>query len=144
MQMPEKIDFTLLAPCGLDCAVCSRHVHGKIPCPGCRARLDEPDSYRRKCVMRACTLERGYVTCADCAERPCKRVKTFRKRYMDGYGVDLSAIATAVLQAGAEPYLRADLAAHTCPDCGHLINLHYGVCSGCNRQFPIGKGRTQP
>lgn len=141
MKAPETIDVGMLAPCGLNCMLCYRHL-GKNPCPGCRARIEEPDSYRYKCHMRACTMERGYFTCADCAERPCKRVKAFQKRYMDGYGVNLSAIAQAVQQAGAEAYLRADLTAHTCPDCGHFINLHFGVCSGCGRQFPIGKGRN--
>ena len=141
MKAPEQIDVGMLAPCGLNCMLCYRHL-GKDPCPGCRARLDEPDSYRRKCVMRACTMEHGYLTCANCTERPCKRVKAFQKRYMDGYGVNLSAIAEAVLHDGAEAYLSADLAAHTCPDCGHLINLHFGVCSGCGRQFPFGKGHA--
>ena len=141
MKALETVDVGMLAPCGLNCMLCYRHL-GKKPCPGCRARIEEPDSYRRKCVMRACTMERGYFSCADCTERPCKRVKAFQKRYMDGYGVNLSAIAESVQQAGVEAHLRADLAAHTCPDCGHLINLHFGVCSGCGRQFPIGKGRT--
>lgn len=140
MKAPEEIDVGMLAPCGLNCMLCYRHL-GKNPCPGCRARLDDPDSYKRKCVMRACVFERGYATCADCAARPCKRVKTFQKRYMDGYGVDLSAIAKQVQSAGAEAFLRAGLQAHTCADCGHLIDLHFGVCSGCSRQYPIGKGR---
>ena len=143
MKAPEEIDVAMLAPCGLNCMLCYRHLD-KNPCPGCRARLDDPDSYKRKCVMRACVLERGYETCADCAQRPCKRVKTFQKRYMDGYGVNLSSIALSVRQAGAKAYLRADLEAHTCPDCGHLIDLHFGRCSGCGRQYPIGKGRLQP
>lgn len=143
MKAPEQIDAGMLAPCGLNCMLCYRHL-GKNPCPGCRVHPKDPGAYQNKCLMRACTAERGFTTCADCVERPCKRVKSFQKRYMDGYGVNLSAIAKAVQQSGVEAYLRADLAAHTCPDCGHLINLHYGVCSGCNRSFPIGKGRTQP
>lgn len=142
MKAPEAIDTGMLAPCGLNCMLCYRHL-GKDPCPGCRARLDDLDSYKRKCVMRACVLEHGYATCADCAERPCKRVKSFQKRYMDGYGVNLSAIAQSVQRAGAEAYLRADLEAHTCRDCGHLIDLHFGRCSGCGQQYPIGKGRMQ-
>lgn len=141
MKAPETVDVDMLAPCGLNCMLCYRHL-GKNPCPGCRVQPEDPGAYQNKCHMRACTAERGFSICATCAERPCKRVKAFQKRYMDGYGVDLSAIAKAVQQAGAESYLRADLAAHTCPDCRHLINLHYGVCSGCGRQFQTGKGRT--
>lgn len=141
MKAPETVDSGMLAPCGLNCMLCYRHL-SKNPCPGCRARLEDPDTYRRKCIMRACVTERGYQTCADCETRPCKRVKAFQKRYMDGYGVDLSAIAEAVRGDGAEAFLRADLQAHTCADCGHLIDLHFGRCSGCGRQYAIGKGRS--
>ncbi len=141
MKAPEQIDRSLLAPCGLICLLCSRHL-GKNPCPGCLARLDDPDAYKRKCVMRACVISRGYNTCADCAERPCKRMKTFQKRYLGGYGVDLAADAEALRREGAESFLRRRSAFHTCPDCGHLIDLHFGKCSGCKKQYPIGKGRT--
>lgn len=142
MKPPETIDASMLAPCGLYCQLCSRHL-GKNPCPGCRARLSEPDTYHRKCVMRACTAERGFFTCAACAERPCKRMKAFAKRYRDGYGVDLSTDAATLNSIGTEAFLRQQLEAHTCPECGHLIDLHYGRCSGCGKQHPIGKGANQ-
>ena len=142
MKPPERIDIDMLAPCGLFCMLCYRHL-GKNPCPGCRARLCEPDTYRRKCVMRACALERGYFSCADCAERPCKRVKAFGKRYREGYGVDLDRDALRLREIGAEASLREQVKAHTCADCGHLIDLHFGVCSGCKKQYPIGKGRMR-
>ena len=141
MKPPDEINVGMLAPCGLNCMLCYRHL-GKNPCPGCHARLGEPDTYRRACIMRACVLERGYVSCADCAERPCKRMKTFQKRYREGYGVDLTADAARLREAGAEAFLREQIAAHTCEDCGHVIDLHYGRCGGCNKQYPIGRGRN--
>jgi len=141
MKAPETIDVTMLAPCGLNCMLCYRHL-GKKPCPGCRARLSEPDEYQRKCVMRACVAERGLFSCADCTDRPCKRVKVFGKRYREGYGVDLAADAEQIRAAGAEAFLCSQLAAYTCGDCGHLINMHDGICSGCGRQHPLGKERT--
>jgi hypothetical protein len=38
------------------------------PCPGCRADGGYPP-----CPVRACVRERGFATCADCAEWPCDR-----------------------------------------------------------------------
>ena len=140
MKPPEHIDESMLAPCGLNCLLCYRHLC-KNPCSGCRAQGDEPDCYQRKCVMRACVLERGYFSCADCAERPCKRMKTFAKRYRDGYGADLYADAELMRSIGAEALIQQQIASHTCESCGHLINLHDGKCSGCGKQYPIGKGR---
>ncbi len=140
MKAPETIDVNILAPCGLNCMLCYRHL-GKNPCPGCRARLSEPDEYQRKCIMRSCVAERGLPSCADCADRPCKRMKTFQKRYREGYGVDLAVDAEKIRAAGVEVFLRDQLAAYTCGTCGHLINMHDGICSGCNKQYPIGRGR---
>ena len=93
MKSPEILDVNMLAPCGLNCLLCYRHL-GKDPCPGCRAQGDAPDGYQRKCVMRVCVLECGYLTCTSCAERPCKRRKTFAKRYRDGYGVEVAPNGT--------------------------------------------------
>jgi len=87
-------------------------------------------------------FERGLFSCADCADRPCKRVKVFGKRYREGYGVDLAADAARLREIGAEALMRKQVASHTCA-CGHLINLHDGICSGCGKQHPIGKGRTR-
>ncbi|NCB05683.1 MAG: hypothetical protein EOM69_09210 [Clostridia bacterium] len=69
-------------------------------------------------------------------------MKTFQKRYREGYGVDLGADAARLREIGAEALLREQIAAHTCADCGHLIDLHDGRCSGCKKQYPIGRGRN--
>jgi hypothetical protein len=68
-------------------------------------------------------------------------MKTFQKRYREGYGVDLTADAARLREVGAEAFLRGQIAAHTCANCGHLIDMHYGRCSGCGKQYPIGRGR---
>ena len=140
MKAPDTIDITMLAPCGLNCMLCYRHL-GKKPCPGCRARLSEPDEYQRKCIMRSCVQERGLFSCAECADRPCKRMKVFGKRYREGYGVDLAADAVKVRAVGEEVFLREQIAVYTCDVCGHLINMHDGICSGCGKQHPLGKRR---
>lgn len=142
MLPPDAIDVNMLAPCGLNCVLCYRHL-GKNPCPGCRARLSEPDTYKRKCIMRACVADRGLFSCAECAQIPCKRVKAFAKRYREGYGFDLLYHAARQREIGAEALIHEQLCAHTCDACGHLINLHDGICSGCGKQHPIGKGRTR-
>jgi len=144
MRMPEEMDGSLLAPCGLNCGVCSRHVSRKNPCPGCRARLGEPDVYRRKCVMRACTAEQGIEHCGQCKTAPCKRLKAFEKRYFEGYGVSPLSDARFAARFGTEELLKRQRQIYTCPDCGGVIDLHFGRCSACGRQFPLGKGRNEP
>lgn len=142
MLPPRETDAAMIAPCGLNCALCYRHL-GKKPCPGCRKLEPEPESYQRKCVMRDCVSARGLFSCADCVQRPCKRVKAFEKRYREGYGVDLAADAARQREAGVETLFQEQIESHTCGVCGHLINLHDGICSGCKRQYPIGKGSAR-
>lgn len=40
------------------------------PCHGCRSG----DGCMPGCAVRACALEKGYITCAECAEFPCAKV----------------------------------------------------------------------
>lgn len=142
-ERPEQMEESMLAPCGLNCTFCYRHV-GKNPCPGCRARAAEPDNYIRKCVMRACTAEQGLTLCAACGRFPCARVKSFEKRYTAGYGVSPMADGAFAVKNGAEALFERQAQTYTCSACGGLIDLHYGVCSECKKQYQLGKGRTKP
>ena len=143
MKAPETVDPGMLAPCGLNCMLCYRHL-SKNPCPGCRARLGEPDVYRRKCVMRACAAEQGIDHCGQCKKAPCKRLKAFERRYFEGYGVSPLSDARFAAQFGAEALVRRHRQTYACPDCGGVIDLHFGLCSSCGRRFPLGKGRNEP
>lgn len=142
-ERPEQMEESMLAPCGLNCTFCYRHV-SKNPCPGCRARLSEPEKYIRKCVMRACTAEQGLKLCAECGRFPCARVKSFEKRYTSGYGVSPMSDGAFAAKNGADALFARQLQTYTCSACGGLIDLHYGVCSECKKQYQLGKGRTKP
>ena len=52
-------DPNLVAFCGLYCGACKRYLAEK--CPGCRD--NEKATW---CRVRACGLEHGFATCADC------------------------------------------------------------------------------
>ena len=52
-------DPELVAACGLYCGACRKHEAGS--CPGCAQ--NEKAGW---CKPRACCLENGYATCADC------------------------------------------------------------------------------
>lgn len=54
-------DKTLVAFCGLYCGACKAYLKEK--CPGCRE-----SAKRSWCKVRACCLERGFATCADCKD----------------------------------------------------------------------------
>lgn len=57
----EQKDF-IVAYCGLACSNCGMYLKGK--CAGCHS--ERP--MNRNCKMKACAMEHGYVTCADCGD----------------------------------------------------------------------------
>jgi hypothetical protein len=70
-------DPNLVAYCGLYCGACQKYLKGK--CPGCRE--NEKATW---CQVRACCMEHGYVTCADCTimndVADCKAYNNFMAR----------------------------------------------------------------
>ena len=67
-------DPKLVACCGLYCGACGAHRKGK--CPGCRK-----NKKATWCKVRSCCLERGYASCAECADFPdpmkCEKFNNF-------------------------------------------------------------------
>lgn len=58
---PIAIDPALVSACGLYCGACRSHRNGR--CPGCHANVKA--GWRK---VRACNLERGTRTCAECTD----------------------------------------------------------------------------
>jgi hypothetical protein len=102
------IDEELIALCGLYCAACPRYLQEK--CPGCRE--NRKASW---CGVRSCCLERGYRSCADCAEFPdvreCKTFNNFMSRIFGFiFRSDRAACIAAVREKGYNAFAR-DMAA---------------------------------
>lgn len=72
MNMPiPKVG--LVSKCGLYCGNCKKFLNGK--CAGCEANTGAS-----WCKARACCIENGYATCADCSTsspRDCKKFSNF-------------------------------------------------------------------
>lgn len=83
--MPARISKDLIAPCGMNCAICKAYLRQRNPCHGCLdAALNKPPT-RVNCRMRACVKRAGYF--CDCAEFPCDRLKHLNHLYRTRYGM---------------------------------------------------------
>jgi hypothetical protein len=60
--MSNPTQEPIIAYCGLVCSNCGAYL--KDRCAGCHS--DKP--MNRNCSMKACAMERGYTTCAECDE----------------------------------------------------------------------------
>ncbi len=81
----EKINSNLIAPCGMNCALCQARLRMKNPCTGCRSISSNAQKTILQCVMRTCTKREGDF-CYDCTdEYPCDRLQHMDKRYREKY-----------------------------------------------------------
>lgn len=93
-----------MGACGLYCGLCPRF-QSTAPsrCLGCQ--LGEQHSYCS--VWRCAVSERGYLTCAECPEYPCQRLRRTLGEGADSFISHRPAIANLerIRNAGLETYL---------------------------------------
>lgn len=63
-----------ISSCGIDCSVCE---HLNVTCLGCKETSGKPfwtkfDGMPPVCPLSDCAAKRGYKSCGECAELPCK------------------------------------------------------------------------
>jgi hypothetical protein len=80
----------LIAPCGMNCAICSGFLRDKNKCPGCTS-LDNEVEYSKRCIIRNCEFfkESKIRFCYACDKYPCKRLKALDKRYRTRYEMSM-------------------------------------------------------
>ncbi len=132
--MAEKKQHIMVAPCGINCAVCYRHLKKKKPCPGCRGQDDSKPEHCRKCAIKDCAVKQDHDFCFQCPSFPCPRIKRLDKRYRERYHVSLIDNAIALNQIGMAQYIREERARWTCAACGGVICMHDRVCSECGKE----------
>lgn len=133
MKFDAEITSTMLAPCGMNCAVCYVHLKTKKACEGCRGQEDSQPDHCRKCNIRNCASDRGIEFCFECVAFPCTIIKRLDKSYRQRYQVSLIENAIRIRTVGAEQHLLEEKQKWTCAVCGGVISLHDRVCSECGR-----------
>lgn len=128
-----ELAVTMLAPCGINCAVCYAHLRKKRTCLGCRGPEDHQPGYCRRCQIRNCALSRELDFCSECQSFPCPLVKRIDKRYRARYQVSLIDNAIRIKSVGVEQYLLEEKQKWTCTGCGGVICLHTRICSQCGQ-----------
>ena len=139
--MKTASNFTpdLIAPCGMNCALCAsnlalkndvRSKSVKMPyCTGCRARNKQCAFVKKQCPK----VLNGEVTyCYECASFPCDNLKTLDKRYKERYRMSMIDNLRFIKKQGMESFLAEQEKTWTCPSCGEVICCHNGVCFNCS------------
>ena len=131
MKMDIKIPEILLAPCGMNCAVCYAYLRKKKPCHGCRGGEGSQPDHCRKCSRRDCADKRRIDFCFECSSFPCDSIKRLDKTYRQRYQVSLVENGILIQTVGAKCFMLKEKEKWTCPRCGGVICIHDRICSEC-------------
>ncbi len=130
----------MVAPCGLDCSICSQALKKTNPCPGCNGPDEnKPDFCARRCEIVLCRKRKknGYAFCDECPDFPCEDVMEKENRYTAQYPLRESPLENLLMirEQGMEAYLVQERRLWTCETCGSPVSVHTGICCGCGAKI---------
>jgi hypothetical protein len=141
--MKEKIilDEVLIAPCGMNCGLCSSYLTLKhnlkksgimrAECSGCRPRGKNCAFMKKACEF----LSSGtYKYCFECSGYPCERLKGLDKRYRSFYHMSMIENLDYIKKNGIIKFLNQQTEEWQCPECGATICCHNGICYNCHSE----------
>ena len=136
----ERITARMIAPCGLDCSICKRALAETDPCPGCLGPDEhKPEFCAKRCGIILCAKrrEKGYEYCDECPDYPCGDVMEKENRYTSKYPLYESPKKNlqTIREIGMDRFLEQEREQWTCSECGHIVSVHTGICSGCGKQY---------
>jgi hypothetical protein len=129
----------LIAPCGMNCGLCVSYLalkndlkkkgFSKKYCPGCLPRGKNCVFMKGQCEL----LGKGLVRfCYECADFPCRRLKSLDKRYRSSYHMSMIENLEAIRDNGMAGFLETESGRWRCPQCGETICCHNGLCFSCS------------
>lgn len=133
----DKFTPELIAPCGMNCALCKAYlaythgiprVRGKVTyCEGCLPRA-------KNCyVIRGCKKlsKHQLQSCDQCETMPCKNLDHLDKRYRERYGMSMVENLKMLKEKGMDGFLKSQAEKHLCPSCGDVVCVHDAKCYSC-------------
>jgi hypothetical protein len=142
------MDEALIAPCGMNCGICSgylaltRDVKSKgirMPyCAGCRPRDKKCAFLKKRCDL----LLNGRVTyCYECGDFPCESLVHLDKRYRSYFRMSMIENLEFIREHGIDRLLEREERSWKCPACGGVVCCHNGICFDCGLDELRQKGK---
>ena len=143
-------DPNFMAYCGTNCRVCSFRIAyitnderlkeklakmigikpDQIICEGCRS--EEPLFICKMCPMKSCVLKKGYESCVDCDEFPCKIIERFPvKEFIKKVKFDVNYRK----KHSKEDWIVKTIELNSCPSCQTLAHWRGRICKSCGTQL---------
>ena len=104
----------------------------EIRCRGCLS--DEVFGFCKVCPIKSCAAERGYESCHQCDDFPCKYIDKFPLPV--GKKVILRAIPQW-REMGTEKWVEAEEKRYLCPHCGYVLFRGVKRCRNCKTEVDL-------
>ena len=134
----NKFTAELIAPCGMNCALCKGYIAYTHGVPRVRGKV----TYCAGCLPRAknCYIKRGckklskhqIQSCHQCDTMPCKNLGHLDNRYRERYGMSMVESLKIIKANGMDEFLKSQEETYRYPSCGDLVCVHDGKCYSCN------------
>jgi hypothetical protein len=136
MKQSNPIREELIAPCGMNCAICSRYLayvnHLKrSQCIGCRPRNGCAHLFK-KCTGLNHISKGDAPFCYECSQYPCEQIERIDKRYRNNYFMSMKDNLASIQKMGISQFLIEQYEIYRCDRCGGLISIHNGKCFFCD------------
>lgn len=101
----------MIAPCGMNCMLCSAHLRDDKRCPGCnirtlRYRIKNCPAYKKN----------KFKFCYMCQKFPCSRIRHLDDRYTTRYGMSMIENLEFIRDKGMGRFLKSQKKRWTTPE----------------------------
>jgi hypothetical protein len=128
----------LIAPCGMNCAICSRYLSyvnklNKSNCIGCRKKESKCSYLFDKCKGINNNSKGKETYCFNCRLYPCKQIIRMDKRYRKYYKMSVIENLNCIKKGGIKMLIKQQYKKYNCSKCGGLLSIHNRKCFKCEK-----------
>lgn len=134
-----QTDSILIAPCGMNCAICSRYLSyvynlKRSQCTGCRPGNKKCSYLFERCSGINSAIEGNSTAnfCFECEQYPCKQINRMDDRYKINYQMSVKSNLECIKKIGVQRFMEEQCKRYRCSTCGGLISIHNRKCFKCD------------
>ncbi len=135
-----NLNKELIAPCGMNCGICSSYLAYKnnIPrkvisnCISCRARNKQCAFLKKKCRDDLKLLKGEIEFCFECGYFPCEILTKLDKSYRVKFGMSMIDNLNEIKDKGINYFIENQEIKYKCQKCNNLISIHSKKCFVCD------------
>ena len=125
------LDVAMIAPCGMNCALCVAYQRTKNNCAGCHRGDESKPAHCVKCTIKHCMHRDKHTYCYSCEKYPCRRLRQLDERYQKNYHMSMLENLGQIRDNGLSSFLASEETRWTCNSCGALLCVHKKLCDHC-------------